>query len=476
MDHNASSLRPAVLSDCTLCPRNCHVDRLRGERGFCGETGVLRAARAALYYNEEPVISGQRGSGTVFFTGCCLGCIYCQNRQISRPAENAAAISRGPSPEAFSAVGAPPLRTAAPYPAALELSPGRLCEIFLELEEAGAHNINLVTPEHFVPLILPALEQAKKQGLSIPVVYNTGSYERVESVKALEGLVDVWMPDLKYFSPALSRSHLGVSDYFRCASAAIAEMVRQCPDPVFSDGSSEIDCPDDADDPLMLRGVLVRHLALPGCAEDSRAVLRYLHETYGDHIFISIMNQYTPMPQVLKKQECLPPPPSTRASSAGSPKRSMTRWWSMPSAWGSPTASSRKEAPSPPPISRSLTEPGSGGKAGRCSRPSVYRNVRTKPARGFYAPDSRIQKTSPVPQGHGDVFCFFCADRRPGKIPGSPPAIPIRRRSSFAFSYFALPYFPFSYLITKLPILVLFLGMGTVQKTPLRFLLVTIRT
>lgn len=303
MDRNASSLRLAVLSDCTLCPRNCHVNRLQGERGFCGETGLLRAARAALYYNEEPVISGQRGSGTVFFTGCCLGCIYCQNRQISRPAENAAAISRGPSPEAFSAVGAPPLRTAAPYPAALELSPGRLCEIFFELEEAGAHNINLVTPEHFVPLILPALEQAKKQGLSIPVVYNTGSYERVESVKALEGLVDVWMPDLKYFSPALSHSHLGVSDYFRYASAAIAEMVRQCPDPVFSDGSSEIDCPDDADDPLMLRGVLVRHLALPGCAEDSRAVLRYLHETYGDHVFISIMNQYTPMPQVLKKQE-----------------------------------------------------------------------------------------------------------------------------------------------------------------------------
>lgn len=298
--------RYASLSDCTLCPRNCHVNRLQGERGFCGETGVLRAARAALYYNEEPVISGQRGSGTVFFTGCSLGCIYCQNRQISRPEENAAAISRGGSPEAFPAVsgaGALPRQTAAPCPAALELSPGRLCEIFFELEEAGAHNINLVTPEHFVPLILPALEQAKKQGLSIPVVYNTGSYERVESVKALEGLVDVWMPDLKYFSPALSQRHLGVSDYFRYASAAIAEMVRQCPDPVFSDGSSGIDCPDDADDPLLLRGVLVRHLALPGCAEDSRAVLRYLHETYGDHIFISIMNQYTPMPQVLKKQK-----------------------------------------------------------------------------------------------------------------------------------------------------------------------------
>lgn len=347
MNRNASSVQPAVLSDCTLCPRNCHVNRLRGERGFCGETGTLRAARAALYYNEEPVISGQRGSGTVFFAGCCLGCIYCQNRQISRPAEktaafpnvsspggssqdpSAAALSRVSSPGAISKEPstaaltcpsfpeAPPIgysgtgtgtsasaqHKAAPNPTILELSPERLCEIFFELEEEGAHNINLVTPEHFVPRILPALERAKRQGLAIPVVYNTGSYERVDSVKALEGLVDVWMPDLKYYSPVLSHRHLGVSDYFQYASAAIAEMVRQCPDPVFSDGSHQIDCPDDADDPLMLRGVLVRHLALPGCGEDSRAVLRYLHETFGDHIFISIMNQYTPMPQVRKKQK-----------------------------------------------------------------------------------------------------------------------------------------------------------------------------
>ena len=159
-----------------------------------------------------------------------------------------------------------------------------------------------MTPEHFVPLIIPALRRARSQGLSIPVVYNTGSYEKVEAVRALEGLVDVWLPDLKYVSPRLSALHTGAADYFACASAAIAEMVRQCPDPVFSDGSHAIDCPDDADDPLMIRGVLVRHLALPGCGEDSRAVLRYLHETYGDHIFISIMNQYTPMPQILARK------------------------------------------------------------------------------------------------------------------------------------------------------------------------------
>lgn len=278
-EHFYDSTVQELLADCTLCPRDCHVDRLLGQRGFCGESGVIRAARAALYYTEEPVISGKNGSGTVFFTGCNLGCIYCQNRLISRPGTISAGI-----------------------PVISELSPECLSEIFFELEAQGAHNINLVTPEHFVPLLIPALQRAKAEGLSIPVVYNTGSYEKVEAVKALEGLVDIWLPDLKYVSSALSAMHTGAADYFAHASAAIAEMVRQCPDPVFSDGSHTIDCPDDADDPLMVRGVLVRHLALPGCGEDSRAVLRYLHETYGNHIFISIMNQYTPMPQVLARQ------------------------------------------------------------------------------------------------------------------------------------------------------------------------------
>lgn len=279
-----------VLSDCTLCPRNCHVDRLQGGRGFCGETATLRAARAALYYTEEPVISGRRGSGTVFFAGCNLGCIYCQNRRISRPGrEQTCAGPEGPEGRFL--------------PNLVELSPERLAEIFFELEEQGAHNVNLVTPEHFVPLLIPALKRAKEDGLGIPVVYNTGSYERVEAVKALEGLVDVWLPDLKYVSPALSARHTGAADYFQYASAAISEMVRQCPQPVFSDGSHTLDCPDDADDPLLVQGVLVRHLALPGCAEDSRAVLRYLHETYGNRIFISIMNQYTPMPQVLLREK-----------------------------------------------------------------------------------------------------------------------------------------------------------------------------
>ena len=293
-----------VLSDCALCPRDCHVNRLQGQRGFCGESGVLRAARAALYYTEEPVISGRNGSGTVFFSGCNLGCIYCQNRQISRPGRDLPAAApdfSGGTPGFPDESGnGNDKKTAGEtrLPRLIELSPERLSEIFFELEAEGAHNINLVTPEHFVPLLVPALDRAKRQGLTIPVVYNTGSYEKVEAVKALEGLVDVWLPDLKYVSSILSARHTGAADYFSCASAAIAEMVRQCPEPVFSDGSHTIDCPDDADDPLMIRGVLVRHLALPGCGQDSRAVLRYLHETYGDRIFISIMNQYTPMPQV----------------------------------------------------------------------------------------------------------------------------------------------------------------------------------
>ncbi len=307
-----------ALSDCVLCPRNCHVNRLKGRRGFCGEAGTIRAARAALYYTEEPVISGTRGSGTVFFAGCSLGCIYCQNRQISRPGT---AFPAAPSASQTGSPQSPaPAQKEGPKPPVAaqkasgevkpssvrltEISPERMAEIFLELQEQGAHNINLVTPEHFVPLLIPALRRAKADGLTIPVVYNTGSYERVEAVKALEGLVDVWLPDLKYVSSALSARHTGAADYFRYASAAIAEMVRQCPEPVFSDGSHSIDCPDDADDPIMVRGVLVRHLALPGCAEDSRAVLRYLHETYGDRIFISIMNQYTPMPQVQKTDLC----------------------------------------------------------------------------------------------------------------------------------------------------------------------------
>jgi len=260
------------LSDCTLCPRECHADRTSGRLGFCQTPGVLTAARAAKLYYEEPCISGKAGSGAVFFSGCSLGCTFCQNYDLSRGEKGAHSISR-------------------------EISPEHLSEIFFSLEEQGASNVNLVTASHLLPLVIPALSLAKTKGLRIPVVYNTSSYEKVEAIQALEGLVDIYLPDLKFFAPALSRRYCSAPDYFDRASAVIREMVRQCPEPVFADGSHALDEEDDADDPLMLRGVIVRHLCMPGCTEDSKQILSWLHDTFGDRIFVSIMNQYTPMPQ-----------------------------------------------------------------------------------------------------------------------------------------------------------------------------------
>lgn len=265
----------ALLSDCTLCPRNCHADRLAGQTGFCQQTARLKIGRAMLHHWEEPCLSGTAGSGAVFFSGCPLRCAYCQNRRIS-----------------FEEAGS-------------EIAPGRLAEVFLQLQEQGAHNINLVTPTHFVPLLVPALETAKKAGLFIPVVYNTSSYEKVSTLRLLEGLVDIYLPDLKYVSSSLSARLSHAPDYFDAASAAIAEMVRQVGDPVFSSpqktllGAAEMNalCDEGTDASyLMQRGVIVRHLALPGQRRDSCRVLRYLHETYQNHIYISLMNQYTPMP------------------------------------------------------------------------------------------------------------------------------------------------------------------------------------
>lgn len=253
------------MRECRLCPRNCAVDRESGARGFCGQTETLKVARAALHYWEEPCISGAAGSGTVFFSGCALHCVFCQNRDIANGT------------------------------AGREISAGRLAEIFLELQEKGANNINLVTPGHFVPQITTALAAAKAQGLVLPVVYNTGSYEKVETLRRLEGLVDIYLPDFKYMDTALSAKYSHAPDYSAVAKAAVAEMVRQTGAPVFTGADVAGD-----EDPieagrLLQRGTIVRHLLLPGQKEDSKAVLRYLHETYGDLIYISIMNQFTPL-------------------------------------------------------------------------------------------------------------------------------------------------------------------------------------
>lgn len=249
---------------CTLCPRNCAVDRKNGERGICGQTENLKVARAALHYWEEPCISGTKGSGTVFFSGCSLHCVFCQNRNIANG------------------------------DAGKEISIGRLTEIFLELQQKGANNINLVTPGHFVPQIESALREAKRQGLVIPIVYNTSSYESVDTIRRLEGLVDIYLPDFKYMDATLSARYSHATDYSEVAKAAIAEMVRQTGAPVFFDGD---------EDGLMRRGTIVRHLLLPGQTEDSKAVIRYLYETYGNLIYISIMNQFTPLAGLEKYPE-----------------------------------------------------------------------------------------------------------------------------------------------------------------------------
>ncbi len=257
------------FSNCTLCPRNCGVDRTKGQLGICGEPAALYAARAALMYYEEPCISGSAGSGAVFFDGCNLGCVFCQNRDISKGL-------RGPVQ-------------------GKEITPARLSDIFLELQEQGANNINLVTPSHYLPHVVDALTLAKNHGLSIPVVYNTSAYEKSEAIHALDGLVDIYLPDLKFYDSKLALRYCKALDYFARATKAIAEMVRQRPMPVFSDGSHSLDEADDRDDPTMVSGVIVRHLCMPGHTGDSKRILRYLYETYGDSIFVSIMNQYTPM-------------------------------------------------------------------------------------------------------------------------------------------------------------------------------------
>lgn len=241
---------------CTLCPRSCHAAREGQRLGQCGVPQEIRVARAALHMWEEPCISGGEGSGTVFFSGCALGCVYCQNREIS-----------GGKAGKF-------------------VSVERLSDIFLELQEKKANNINLVTPGHYAPQIADALKGAKKRGLRIPVVYNTGSYERLETLRIMEGLVDIYLPDFKYMDAKISARYSNAPNYAGYAKLALKEMVRQAKAPVFDERG------------MMTRGVLVRHLALPGCAGDSRRILKYLHDTYGGRIYISIMNQYTPMPGI----------------------------------------------------------------------------------------------------------------------------------------------------------------------------------
>ena len=240
-------------SPCVICARKCGVDRTSGEIGFCRSSDKMKITRAALHYWEEPIISGTRGSGTVFFSGCSLGCIYCQNSKISR-----------------SSVGR-------------EVSPKDLAAEMLRLEREGAHNINFVTPTHFAPSVKDAVRIAREMGLSVPIVYNTGSYDTEETVRGLEGTVDIYLPDLKYYRTESAEKLSFAKDYPIVAREAIAEMVRQQPKPVIKDG-------------IMRSGVVVRILLLPSHVAEAKLSLKYLYDTYGDSIYISLMNQYTPMP------------------------------------------------------------------------------------------------------------------------------------------------------------------------------------
>lgn len=240
-----------ILKKCNLCPRNCGVNRYES-LGFCKASDKVKVAYYSLHQWEEPVISGINGSGTVFFSNCNLKCIFCQNKKIST-------LGYGK-----------------------EISNERLKEIFLELQAKGAHNINLVTPTHYVPQIVEVLKEAKTAGLNIPIVYNTSSYENVSTIMLLEGIVDVYLADLKYFDDSLGCKYSKCENYFEVAKTATEAMYEQV-------GKFEI-----VDD-LMVKGVIVRVLVLPGHADDSKNLIKYLYETYGNNIIISIMNQYTPV-------------------------------------------------------------------------------------------------------------------------------------------------------------------------------------
>ncbi len=240
--------------NCLLCPRKCGINRRTGQTGVCGVSSEIKLARAAIHYWEEPCISGKRGSGAVFFSGCSLHCVFCQNREISDGKEGKV------------------------------ISKERLSDIFIELADKGANNINLVTPGQYIPDIVWAVNDAKSRGMKLPIIYNTSGYENVTELKLLEGIVDVYLPDFKYMDSTLSARYSRAKDYPSVAKQALSEMVRQQPDVVIDDATG-----------LIQKGVIVRQLLLPGHVNDAKAVLKYLYDTYHDHVYISMMSQFTPI-------------------------------------------------------------------------------------------------------------------------------------------------------------------------------------
>lgn len=246
---------------CNLCPRECMAGREHGQSGYCLMDNRVFIARAALHMWEEPCISGKKGSGTVFFSGCNLRCIYCQNHEI-----------------AYGRKGK-------------EVSINRLAEIFLELQDKGASNINLVTPDHYILQAAQAVLRAKREGLKLPVVYNGSGYEKKEVIKNLSGIVDIFLTDFKYMDAGLAASYSNVPDYPERAMQALREMVDITGIPVFDEEG------------MMKKGVIVRHLLLPGHKKNAKDVIRYVYETYGDQVYISLMSQYTPFDRLKEKPE-----------------------------------------------------------------------------------------------------------------------------------------------------------------------------
>ena len=241
-----------LYNSCELCPRKCHINR-NTTKGICSNTSTLKVARSALHYFEEPSISGTNGSGTIFFSGCNLKCCYCQNKEISN--------------DNFG----------------INISVERLSELMLELQKKKANNINLVTPTHFVPSIIEAIKLARKKGLSIPIVYNTSGYESITTIKLLAGYVDIYLTDFKYFDNKLGEDLSKVKNYFEIASLALEEMYKQI-------GKNKF-----ASNGMMMKGIIVRCLVLPTKGADTKKIINYLYKKYQDNIYLSIMNQYTPV-------------------------------------------------------------------------------------------------------------------------------------------------------------------------------------
>ena len=260
MENNEGSRTPdwsGLQNDpCNLCPRNCMVNRREGQRGFCGADERIFLGRATLHMWEEPCISGRSGSGTVFFSGCNLRCVYCQNYEIS-------AGGKGK-----------------------QVTKERLAEIFLELQEKGAANINLVTPDHYILEVAQAVLWARAKGLRIPIVYNGSGYEKSEVIRRLDGIVDIFLTDFKYMDSALAQKYSSAPDYPEAAKVSLEEMVRLAGEPFFDERG------------MMQKGVIVRHLLLPGHKKNAKDVIRYVYETYGDRVYLSLMNQYTPFDRV----------------------------------------------------------------------------------------------------------------------------------------------------------------------------------